>query len=74
MMRRGFLLGSAVLALVPLTACSISRDPFRYRLTVAIETPAGIKTGSSVIEVATSRTEGPFVTAEATGTKIAMRG
>ncbi len=46
--RRGFLGASALL----LTACGSDATPdYRYRLTVEVDTPEGIKTGSSVIEV-----------------------
>ena len=46
----------AVLALAPLAlaACGLSEDgapDYRYRLTVEVDTPQGVKTGSSVIEV-----------------------
>lgn len=40
-----------------LSACSLGPDPtpdYRYRLTVEVDTPDGLKTGSSVIEVKTS--------------------
>ncbi|WP_298309262.1 hypothetical protein [uncultured Erythrobacter sp.] len=47
------------LALASLTACDASDDPpsFRYRLTVEVDTPDGLQTGSSVIEV--NATESP---------------
>lgn len=47
------LLGTGLLGLA-LPACSAAEDrapDYRYRLTVEIETPDGLKTGSSVIEV-----------------------
>jgi hypothetical protein len=46
--------GALVLACLTLTACAFFDDPtpdYRYRLTVEVETPEGLKTGSSVIEV-----------------------
>lgn len=51
-----FLMGIGVLmASLFLTACGIGGEDFtpdyRYRLTVEVETPEGLRTGSSVIEV-----------------------
>ncbi len=44
---------AALLALL-LAACSADETPtYRYRLTVEVDTPEGLRTGSSVIEVAT---------------------
>ncbi|MEL7189060.1 MAG: hypothetical protein AAGK17_05860 [Pseudomonadota bacterium] len=44
----------ALLATVLLAGCAESSPPaYRYRLTVEVETPEGLKTGSSVIEVET---------------------
>jgi hypothetical protein len=46
--------GALVLACLTLTACSVFDDPtpdYRYRLTVEVETPEGLRTGSSVLEV-----------------------
>ena len=45
-------------ALLTLTACDamIPRfEPIRYRLEAQVETPVGVKTGSSVIEVTTDK-------------------
>lgn len=39
--------------IVTLAGCSTSLPTFRYRLTVEVETPTGIRSGSSVIEVLT---------------------
>ncbi len=51
---RMFLLGVvAMLVPVGLTACTDTTPAYRYRMAVEVETPAGIKTGSSVIEVHT---------------------
>jgi hypothetical protein len=46
----------ATLAVLPLAACGKFKQlpTYRYRLTVAIDTPEGVRTGSSVIEVRTS--------------------
>jgi hypothetical protein len=64
------MLGVAALACLPLAACGSGGNSnetrqtmaggkvyptYRYRLTVEVDTPEGLKTGSSVIEVATSR-------------------
>lgn len=53
MTRRGMmgLIGGGLAVL--LTACGLvkSYEPFRYRLTVEVDTPQGLRTGSSVIEV-----------------------
>ena len=53
MKRRGFL-GAVVLgALLAVSGCSAKDETpdYRYRLTVEVDTPEGVKTGSSVIEV-----------------------
>lgn len=42
-----------IVCMVALVGCSTRLPTFRYRLTVEIETPAGLRTGSSVIEVRT---------------------
>ncbi len=41
---------------VLLSGCGTALLDYRYRLTVEVETPEGLKTGSSVIEVSTSMT------------------
>lgn len=38
-------------ALMLLSACGTRTETFRYRMTVEVETPQGLRTGSSVIEV-----------------------
>ncbi len=43
---------------IPLAACSRQLATYRYRMTVEIDTPQGVRTGSSVIEVATSQGSG----------------
>ena len=45
---------AALLALL-LAACGDDTPTYRYRLTVEVNTPAGLRTGSSVIEVSTRR-------------------
>ena len=53
MTRRDFGVGASTLALLALSACGVVEDypPFRYRLTVEVATPQGLRTGSSVIEL-----------------------
>lgn len=50
MIRRAFIAGGLMMAL---TGCGLVKThaPFRYRLTVEVDTPAGARSGSSVIEV-----------------------
>ena len=47
----------ALLILTPLGYCSIAYPDYtyRYRMTVEVDTPDGLKTGSSVIEVKTTQ-------------------
>lgn len=57
-MGRGFVLScAALLAALMLAGCDlVAGDPtptYRYRMTVEVETPEGLETGSSVIEVST---------------------
>ena len=53
-MGRGFVLSCAAsLAALMLSACGDDTPTYRYRMTVEVETPEGLKTGSSVIEVST---------------------
>lgn len=63
MKRRAFLVTAVALAAPPLalTACNFLDDTptYRYRMTVEVETPEGLKTGSSVIEVETRMETNP---------------
>lgn len=52
-MRSIFVLLVAILA-VPLVGCVDDTPAYRYRLKVEIDTPSGVRTGSSVIEVDTA--------------------
>ena len=71
MTRRSFLelLGTAVL--VPLIGCAGPRFTYRYRMTVEVDTPAGLRTGSSVIEVTTRWDNAP---PHASGVHSRVRG
>ena len=55
--RRGLLLGMAMIPLFGTAACGMDSKRFpdyRYRLTVEVDTPNGMRSGSSVIEVYTA--------------------
>ena len=76
MIRRRTFLTSAGLALVALAlgSCGYRREDFRYRMTVEVETPQGLRSGSSVIEVKLSNPgRGPYVLPQA-GTTAKVRG
>lgn len=67
----------ALLAALALTACNpfAGSETFRYRLTVEVETPEGLKTGSSVIEVSVTQTgKNSLATPEARGIRFKQRG
>lgn len=66
----GLALGAAALLL---TACSEQLPTYRYRLTVEVDTPEGLRTGSSVIEVRT-REGAAFPGPEAASTHSRIRG
>lgn len=51
MTRRNFGAGVLSLALLVTAGCARTLPTYRYRLTVEVDTPQGLKTGSSVIEV-----------------------
>jgi hypothetical protein len=71
MNRRSFSLGIVVLALALLCAgCTRSLPTYRYRLTVEVETPQGLRIGSSVIEVSGSDSYGGLPDANKINTKI----
>lgn len=69
--RRALLALLAAGTAVALVGCSsgdggwISFDPIRYRLTVTVETPQGLVTGSSVIQTVWAKDSGSTVTGEA---------
>ena len=56
-MRSFFILLLSILA-VPLAGCIDDTPDYRFRLKVQVETPEGLKTGSSVIEVKTAISSG----------------
>lgn len=53
MRRRGFLWGCAAVSILSQSGCSAAKEvpTYRYRLSVEVDTPDGLRTGSSVIEV-----------------------
>lgn len=55
-------------------ACEPSIPTYRYRLTVEVDTPAGLRSGSSVIEVHTSDQGKGFPGPEAGGIRHGFRG
>ena len=62
MRRRGFLAGAVVLGVgaLALAGCGM-RPSYRYRMTVEVETPQGVKTGTAVREVSFySRPQGVY--------------
>jgi hypothetical protein len=63
----------ALALLVVLPACGRELPSYHYRLTVEVETPEGLRTGSSVIEVRTFRAS-EFPGAEAGGVSSRIRG
>lgn len=75
MFHRRELLGFAVLAAfgLALSGCT-KRESFSYRMTVEVETPQGLRTGSSVIKLSVSDPgRGPFVLPHS-GTNAQSRG
>ena len=68
---RRIALAAAALLLVP--ACGEQLPTYRYRMTVEVETPEGLRTGSSVIEVRTRQGPG-FPGPEAAGIATDVRG
>lgn len=61
------------MTLLLISACNQSLPTYRYRLTVEVDTPEGLKTGSSVIEVRAHK-GGGFPGPEAGGVRGAVRG
>ncbi|WOE76093.1 hypothetical protein [Alterisphingorhabdus coralli] len=64
------------LALVLLSGCEQRSESLRYRLTVEVDTPDGVKRGSSVVAVNVSQTgdDAWFVSPQARGVRATMRG
>lgn len=63
----------AISCIAALNACSSPSTTLRYRLTVVVETPEGLRTGSSVVEVRGSLSRA-FPGPEAGGFRINSRG
>ncbi len=74
--RREFVLCSVLLtAAVSLSACGHKREQFRYRMTVEVMTPQGLRSGSSVIEVDLSETgDNSSAPPEARGVRAKLHG
>ncbi len=71
-MLRSFAAGAAAVSLL-LAGCGEQYPTYRYRMTVEVDTPQGLRSGSSVIEVRTD--QGPrFPGPEAGGVKSRIRG
>lgn len=65
----------ALVAALAVAGCGTKHESFRYRLTVEVETPQGLRSGSSVIEVDVSQTgENAWATPEARGLRFKIRG
>ena len=64
----------AALGALVLSGCSQQLPTYRYRMTVEVETPEGLKTGSSVIEVKTWNNGKGFPGPEAGGIRTQVRG
>lgn len=62
------------LSIFALASCSRSLPTFRYRLTVDIDTPVGIRSGSSVVEVKTIDQGSGFPGPEAGGFRFRAMG
>lgn len=75
-MNRRVTLGSLLaLGTLALAGCGYRRETFRYRITVEVQTPEGIRSGSSVIEVKLAETGShSWVTPEASGVRGHARG
>ena len=75
MSRRSLLAGGCALLVIPvLSGCYRQLETFRYRLTVEVETPQGLRSGSSVIEVQTRDQGRGFPGPEAGGIRHNVRG
>lgn len=69
---RGFV---ALLSLgLLLGGCMPETETFRYRLTAEVDTPTGLKSGSSVIEVELSENDSQLLPIEARGVRATLRG
>lgn len=64
----------SVLAIIGLSTCYMPLPTYRYRMTVEVDTPEGLKTGSSVIEVQSWDQGHGFPGPEAGGIRTKVRG
>jgi hypothetical protein len=67
----------ALLGALFLSACALAEDKtpdYRYRLTVEVETPEGVRTGSSVIEVEQTPVRSGFAPGAGVGVRKRARG
>ena len=68
-------LAITILSVAALSGCGQRSETFRYRMAVEIETPQGLRTGSSVIEVRVTETgDNAPVFPEASGVSSRVRG
>lgn len=68
-------LALALLGLLALSACGHRSETFRYRLTLEVETPQGLRSGSSVIEVRMTETgDDALIPPEGKGVQSRVRG
>ena len=64
-----------LIAALALSGCGYRTETFRYRLTLEVETPEGLRSGSSVIEVRMTETgDHALVFPEASGIKSRVQG
>jgi hypothetical protein len=71
-----FLIILALLILLPITYCQIKYPSYtyRYKMTVEVETPQGIKSGSSVVEVLMSQDVGWVILGSSARVRMRIKG
>ncbi|MGO9388841.1 hypothetical protein [Rhodoblastus sp.] len=72
--RRRFLGATAVSLALPLNGCATRPRRFRYRLTLQIETPEGLRSGSGVLEIAEGYNDGLLDLLSQTAVVFGTRG